>query len=412
MEKIILSELNNDDTFDINSVIQINGIIYEDYISCPSQDLTTKKITNTSILTAKETEIDISKIFGPTTSKVKAKGAIKEIGYFVYDSPRLIESFSNYGEKLYNIIDTNSCQNYILSNLNSEPPLIDKFYMDIKDSILDIIIHLFKEFGFPFDNKITTHYITNTFPYYLIEYKIIPYLLLIYIVNTISKNITFLETQNLSDDDGTILTGIFKELNTIKKIFNINTHLFENKLVDTNKYSDELNRLLDYYKYDLLDIINQFPATSIIPHTYFDYNSNENKTISKSDNLLDLVWSTCRDIVLSNFKSVKIRKCLHCGKILTGKQSKYCSRRCREIYGGRHTTKRNKKELILKIYEKYKNYNFEYSYINEKILEFKELINSGKIDNIDEHEYLIKTELVPLEKKIIEAINNKKFKLK
>ena len=412
MKKEILSELNNDDTFNINSVIQINGIIYEDYISCPSQDLTTEKITNTSILTAKETEIDISKIFGPTTSKVKAKGAIKEIGYFVYDSPRLIESFSNYGEKLYNIIDTNSCQNYILSNLNSEPPLIDKFYMDIKDSILDIIIHFFKEFGFPFDNKITTHYITNTFPYYLIEYKIIPYLLLIYIVNTISKNITFLETQNLSDDDGTILTDIFKELNTFKKIFNINTHLFENKLVDTNEYSDELNRLLDYYKYDLLDIINQFPATSIIPHTYFDYNSNENKIISKSDNLLDLVWSTCRDIVLSNFKLVKIRKCLYCNKRLTGKQSKYCSRRCREIYGGRHTTKRNKKELILKIYEKYKNYNFEYSYINEKILEFKELINSGKIDNIDEHNYPIKTELVPLEKKIIEAINNKKFKLK
>ena len=412
MKKEILSELNNDDTFNINSVIQINGIIYEDYIACPSQDLTTKKITDTSILTAKETEIDISKILGPTTSMVKAKGAIKEIGYFVYDSPKLIESFSNYGEKLYNIIDTNSYQNYILNNLNSEPPLIDKLYMDIKDSILDIIIHFFKEFGFPFDNKKTTYYITNTFPYYLIEYKIIPYLLLIYIVNTISKNITFLETQNLLDDDGTILTDIFKELNTFKKIFNINTNLFENKLVDTNEYSDELKRLLGYYKFDLLRIINQFSTTSIMQHIYFDYNSNENKTISKSDNLLALVWSTCRNIVSSNFKSVKIKTCLNCGKRLTGKKSKYCSRSCREIYGGRHATKRNKKELILKIYKKYKNYNFEDSYINEKILEFEELINTGKIDNIDEHDYYIKTELVPLEKKIIVAINNKKFKLK
>ena len=64
MKKEILSELYSDATFDINSVIQINGIIYEDYIACPSQDLPTEKITTINILTSKENEIDISKIFG------------------------------------------------------------------------------------------------------------------------------------------------------------------------------------------------------------------------------------------------------------------------------------------------------------------------------------------------------------
>ena len=408
MKKEILSELYSDATFDINSVIQINGIIYEDYIACPSQDLTTEKITTINILTSKENEIDISKILGPTTSMIKAKGVIKESGYFVYDAPLLLEELSNYGNELYNNIDTNSCKNYILNNLKKEPPLIDKLYIDIKSTILNIIINFFREFGFPFANKITNNYSTNTFYYYFIEYQVIPYLLLIYIVNTIYKNITFLETKDLTDDDGTILNNIFNQLNTFKEIFNINTNLFENKLVDTYNYYDEIKRLLGFYKIDLLNIINQFPATSIIQHTYFDYDSEKNKTISKSDNLLDLVWSICRDVILSNFELVKTRKCKNCGKRLTGKQSRYCSTKCRDAHGGGATTKKNKKEKISKMYTKGKDYIFEDFSINEKMIEFEELINTGKINNIDEHKYLIKTELDPLEEKINEAIKNKK----
>ena len=68
----------------------------------------------------------------------------------------------------------------------------------------------------------------------------------------------------------------------------------------------------------------------------------------------------------------------------------------------------NKKEKISKMYTKGKDYIFEDFSINEKMIEFEELINTGKINNIDEHKYLIKTELDPLEEKINEAIKNKK----
>ena len=70
--------------------------------------------------------------------------------------------------------------------------------------------------------------------------------------------------------------------------------------------------------------------------------------------------------------------------------------------------KKNKKEKISKMYTKGKDYIFEDLSRNEKVIEFEELINTGKINNIDEHKYLIKTELDPLEEKINEAIKNKK----
>ena len=59
-------------------------------------------------------------------------------------------------------------------------------------------------------------------------------------------------------------------------------------------------------------------------------------------------------------------------------------------HDSRKNTQQNKKNIILDILEISKNYIFTDTSIVLKLLEFKELKATGKIENIEEHKYKIK----------------------
>lgn len=432
-KKIITTLKDNEDNFNTNTVIQINGTIYTNYISSPSHELPSEivpsimnkniKVPNiytsgNNVKTIKiqnlynsSSNIDVSKVLGPTVSKIIGKNPILETGYFLYDRSSLLDKLSDYGEKLYKTIGTDKRKQYIQHNFEFEPPLIDKFYINIEDNILEVIIDFFKNFGFPFDNKISTNLISHSFPYYMIETKVIPSLLLIYIVNKIYNNITFLETKNLENYEKRKLNNITNQLYSLENLLYTDVDKIDIDFEFEEDIKGKLSYFLEDYKTNLLDMINHYSNrfSPIQLHTYFDYTTYNNTTIPISENLLELVWYICKDRVLSNFGLVKTKKCLCCGKKLPDGQLLYCSEECRKKKGGRNTTKNNKKNLILEILEKCENYIFADSSINKKLLEFQELKSSRKIDNIDDHDYLIK-ELKSFKQKIDKAILDKKYK--
>ncbi len=413
-KKIINTLEDNENNFSTNIVIQTNGKIYKDYISSPSHILPSEIVPTPNILTKKIENIDISKVVGPTVSTIIGKNPIIETGFFLYDRSDLLKKLSNYGEKLYNIVDIDRCKQYIQYDFEFEPPLIDKFYINIDNNILKIIINFFKEFGFPFNNKLSTNLISHSFPYYMIETKVIPSLLLIYITNTIYNHITFLESKDLKNYDKRKLNNITKQLYSLENVFYSDIDKIDVDFEFEENLTSKLSDYLENCKKTLLNIINHYSSrfSPIQLYTYLDYTTYNNTTIPISDSLLELVWFICKDNVLSDFGLTKTKKCLCCGKKLTDNQIDYCSKTCREKKGGRNTTKSNKKNLISEMLEKYKDYIFEDSSINEKLLEFQELKNSGKIDNIDDHDYLINKELKPFKEKIEKAIFYKKYKLK
>lgn len=413
-KKVITTLEYNEDNFNTNTIIQSNGIIYSDYIACPSHSRPSKIVSTFDKLTGKTINIDESEILGPTHSAVYEKGKIIEFGFFIYNCLDLLKEFSYYGEKLYYIVNIDNYSNYIkdISKLK-EMLNFDRNCINIDSTILEIIIDFFKEFGFPFNNKISTNLITNTFPYYLIESTVIPSLLLIYIVNTIYNDITFFETINLDGYDKEKLNEIANRLYSLASLFfsDVDIINFDN---DENLFKDILSTYLEDYKINLLNIINEYSSifSPINFHTYFNYALDKYTSIPISDNIFDLVWNICKDNILSNFGLLKTKKCLCCGKKLINKQIKYCSATCRKNKGGMNSTKINKKNFIIELFEKYKNYIFDDYSINEKLLEFKKLIDTKKIDNIDEHKYLIKKDLEPFRKKIEKAVLDKKYKMK
>lgn len=457
MKREIIEELNNDDTFDKNIVIHKNATIYENYSPSPTHKVKSSIISLPEEKTVQVLDIfsstgnvktlkinrlnnnchhiDIADIFKQTTSSVVGYGNYQRANFIGYDRTYLLSKLSNYGEKLYNVITENGnkieeFKHYINKGYNFDTNFwfLGKLYIDIKQEKLRIIINFFKNFGFPFNNKANSN---NDFPYYLIESKVIPSLLLIYTVNTIYENIKLLESKKTKKDfQNTLnntneldssekliiidtLNDITDELDSLKKLFNIDTNLFGNEFFNNQKDLNRLEILLDYYKIDLLDIINKYSNNfaTIKQHYYFNYELESNTTIPISENLLDLGWYICKNKILSNFQQVKLKRCLCCGTELKDKQSKFCSSTCRNKMGGRKTTKKNKENRIRELCEKYKNHIFENSSINEKILEFKELISSGKVSNIEEHDWKI-SELKLLKKQIELAIQKNEYKMK
>lgn len=429
MKKQTLNELTADNEFNSNSIIHSNGIIYSNYVGSPMQSFPSEPISIKNILTQKIENIDLKDIYKRTISQVVGKEPIADQGFFVYDKSDLLKLISKYGKELFDIMDLFEVKNYIYNSTNIENSVVDKLYIDIKSNKLNVVIDFFKEFGFPFNNinEINPSIIIPTFQYSLIESQVIPSLLLIYMVNSIYDIIKFLENdkkleyeENIIDDLDKYVKILYENFDTIsfdESIIEIKNEILELRTKNNNdenkyikKYNDRLQNQLFDYKYILLNIINLFSQKFTSP-AYFTYinNSSENSQILMSDNLLDLLWKICTDKISNNFKFLRDKNCIVCGKPLKPKKSKYCSEICRKEYT-RKNTQNNKKKLILDIL-KYENHIFLDDSINKKIVEFQILQDNGGINNIEEHKYLIR-DLKSLREKIDNEINNNRYTLK
>ncbi|MBQ3414095.1 MAG: hypothetical protein IJH39_01835 [Clostridia bacterium] len=427
MNKTIIKELNPYESFDINSVIHCNGVIYSDYtyrFSSSEQSnikLSYRKIT-AEILSPKIIKNkNISNIIFPLNMVV---GQVPiETGNFLYNRSELVEQIIIYAKKLFNIIrDTNVIKMYVNRLNDSLLPPLKNLYDNIEFEKLNIIIDFFKEFGFPFNNINNEKTSYSGVSYDLIEGKIIPSLLIIYIVNTIYEHITFLETANLFNENLDTVTNIIYELFEYEKLFNTNTKEIKIDLnVDLTKINyDNFKLKLDYqlfdYKINLIEIINLFSNKFLAPkkHTFYSYDEDKNVSILKSDNLLDLAWAICSNKILTEFKLGKKKICRKCHLEFIAKTDDVYCNKCKTTISNSEkqgVTKNNKKRYILELLE-YENYIFDDNDINIKIQEYKELKVSGKIDNIDGHDYKIKTELKPLKSKIQNEIHLNKYRLK
>lgn len=430
MEKRILENLNIDEEYPLNSLIHYNGVIYSKYIAKPHNAVSndnkhTAKKTNSYLLNKNISEEEISSILAQyTPSQIIGQSPFIE-GCFLYDSSKLNSQLFKYGKKIFKMLTINEIKTYI-NRLNDCKGLsFHNIFGDLNPDILKIIISFFNEFGFPFNNKngLKNDFAQNAFQYDLIETKLIPSLLVIYIIDSIYTNIVFLETKNLFDYDLDFVNKIVLELFSLENLFYQDLKKIELDLtidltqIDYKKFKLKLDYQLFSYKMNLIEIVNQFNYKFLSPkwYTFYSYEEDKNISIPLSDNLLDLSWFVCQNKILTNFKIGKQKICRSCNSTFISKTDDVYCKNCRPQItnvDNQNITKNNKKQFILQLLNKYEKYIFDNTSINQKLAKLKLLQKHNKLDNIDNHNWRITKDLKPLEEQIEVEILNGRYTIK
>lgn len=244
---------------------------------------------------------------------------------------------------------------------------------------------------------------------YKIENFLIPKFLIIYIVNEIYENIKFFITDESEND--------FSQNTFNNKIneLNIFIHLFEKldtglEKIDFNN-RDYLKNSIGLCKELLPEICNKYTHffENISVLSFLNFDTDLNTAIFSSDDLLSLAWLILLEKIQASFKKGSQKRCSVCNKIIVVTNNQTRCEKCRKNYDGQQGTKRNKKKIILEILLLAKDYIFFNDELNKIIIDFEELRDSGKIDNIDSHDYQIGY-LKKLKTKFILAINKHEYK--
>lgn len=426
MNKEILTALDFDDDYDTNSVIQTNGVIYSSYVG---SDINTSSRNLSSLIEKYKSGLNnktISSQLNETTFIESSKPRvivgyepILEKGYFLYNHSKLVDKIYEYGKKLYNIMDENEIKQYVFT-------LNDNFFLDstyyplenINTKKMNIIFEFFNEFGFPF--SITSNG-TNIFPCNLIENKVIPSLLTIYIAFSIYKSIDFIN-HFLSSDDETypykLLNESLFEIYSMEQLFNDKIEEFfkaqPTSIINANNIN-EVPSILTDYKNTFINILNIIKDNFKIPKLLVSNAGLEDYHIPISSNIFELAWYICYNQNLTNIKIDKQYRCRRCNTILTKRTDDVYCPNCRKgitNIDNQKITKNNKKKRIIELLNKYENYIFFDDSLNQKLMELKHLRNSGKIDNIDNGKWRIRKDLPPLTQKIEFAIQKNEYKMK
>lgn len=426
MKKKILSILDFDDSYDTDSVIQINGILYSSYVG---RDIDTSTRTLNSLIEKYKSGRNNEKISDKLNEITYIESAkpriivgcepIIEKGYFIYNHSNLLDKIYEFGKKLFNVLSMDEIKQYIFK-------LNDKFFLDstfyplenANTKKINIIFELFNEFGFPFSFVDAN---PNVFPCSLIENKIIPSLLTIYIVFSIYKSLDYINhffSNNDEMEPYSILNKAFVELYSMEQIFNDKIEKFfraQPPLNITKSNIDRVPAILTDYENTFINIINIVKDNFKNPKLLISNAGLEDYHVPISNNIFELAWYICYTQNLTNISIDTHPRCRDCGKIFTKKTDDVYCQECRKKLSNvdnQNITKNNKKKRIIEILNKYKNYIFFDDLINQKIIELKLLRDSGHINNIDNHNWQIKKDLRPLEKEIELAIQKNEYNIK
>ena len=408
MEKIIYESLDIEESeFDNNYVIHSNAIRYKKYIFSESHsvpntvklDLSPESISKainlqrkmdmkfnyhklhvTNIQSNDDLILPDSLTFHPNEIIVSEQ-IILEQGFFAYNYNELLNVLSKYGKYLYTSFDKNVSE-YLNQKIDILHYKLSRQPICIKKDVIKILIKFCNEFGFPFNTK------SSFLADYEIMSNVLPQLLLIYLVNAVYTTISFLDSSASLDYDEEFLTSKSDYLTELKNTLKMPISDFDKKVFD-EKTEIKLKFELTDYKIALLKAINTYSIFFHEPKklAFSDYETNS--FIYFSDNLLDLAWFSCINQITSNFKKGKRKKC-KCGNEFIARNNQIRCPSCMKKHDSRKNTQQNKKNIILDILEISKNYIFTDTSIVLKLLEFKELKATGKIENIEEHKNKIK----------------------
>lgn len=352
-----------------------------------------------------ESELPREIAFHPNEIIVK-DSTILESGFFAYDYEELLNVISEYGNKLYISFDRDVSK-YLNETIDILHYQLSRQPIDIRKKAINILIKFCNEFGFPFNTK------SSFLPDYEIMNNILPQLLLIHLVNAIYTTISFLDSLNSLNYDGEFLTSKADYLTELKNTLKMTISDFDKKVFD-EETEIKLKFELTDYKIALLNAINTYSIFFHEPKKLAFSNDETNCFIYFSDNLLDLAWFSCINQITSDFKQGKRKKC-KCGNEFIARNNQIRCPDCMKKYGSQQSqenTKHNKKKLILEILAISKNYIFKDTSITSKLLELKKLKDTGTINNIDQHKFLINKELKPLKNKILLEIELGNYTLK
>ena len=368
MEKIIYESLDIEESeFDNNYVIHSNALRYKKY-----------RYSETHY--SNNTQLPREFNFHPNEIIV-SEPTILEHGFFAYDYEELLNVISEYGNKLYISFDRDVSK-YLNETIDIFHYKLSRQPIDIRKKAINILIKFCNEFGFPFNTK------SSFLPDYEIMSNILPQLLLIHLVNAIYTTISFLDSLNSLNYDGEFLTSKADYLTELKNTLKMTISDFDKKVFD-EETEIKLKFELTDYKIALLNAINTYSIFFHEPKKLAFSNDETNCFIYFSDNLLDLAWFSCINQITSDFKQGKRKKC-KCGNEFIARNNQIRCPSCMKKHDSRKNTQQNKKNIILDILEISKNYIFTDTSIVLKLLEFKELKATGKIENIEEHKYKIK----------------------
>lgn len=425
MKKKILKELDFDENYDTNSVIQANSIVYSHYVGCnievhnrQGNSLMERYISGKD--NKNESLDDITYYKSSKPRVIIGYEPIIEKGYFLYNHSDLLDKICEYGEKIYNVLNKEEIKQYIFK-------LDDKFNLDsayypiknVKTPKMSIVFEFFNEFGFPF--SITSN-ATNIFPCNLIENKLIPSLLTIYTVYSMYKSIDYINSICTSDEtDFTtykLLNNEFNKIYFMECIFNDKLeekYKVQSKLTIDENNIDNISYYLIDYKDTFINIINTIKNNFRPPKLLYTDDGQEDSHIPISNNIFELAWYFFYNQISTNIRIKKIAVCRKCHKSFEKKTDDVYCKNCKTQVikkDEQEITKNNKKQFILRLLNKYKNYIFCDKSINQKLIDLKLLQVNNKLDNIDNHKWRIRKDLEPLEKQIEIEILNNRYKMK
>lgn len=425
MKKKILKELDFDENYDTNSVIQANSIVYSHYVGCnievhnrQGNSLMERYISGKD--NKNESLDDITYYKSSKPRVIIGYEPIIEKGYFLYNHSDLLDKICEYGEKIYNVLNKEEIKQYIFK-------LDDKFNIDttsyqiesIKSKKMKIIFEFFNEFGFPF--SITSN-ATNIFLCNLIENKLIPSLLTIYTVCSIYKSIDYINSICTSDEtDFTtyeLLNNEFNKIYFMECIFNDKIeekYKVQSKLTINENNIDNISYSLIDYKDTFFNIINIAKNNFRIPKLLATDDGQKDSRIPISNNIFELAWYIFYNQISTNIRIKKIAVCRKCHKTFEKKTDDVYCKKCKAQVTKKdeqEITKNNKKQFILRLLNKYENYIFNDNSINQKLIDLKLLKVNNKLDNIDNGKWRIRKDLELLEKQIEIEILNNRYKMK
>lgn len=223
---------------------------------------------------------------------------------------------------------------------------------------------------------------------YKIENYLIPKFLILYIVNEIYENIKFFITDESEDSSQSTFNNKISNLNLF-------IHLFENVDTELEKINfenqDYLENSMGLCKELLPEICNKYTHffENISVLSFLNYDTDLNTAIFSSDDLLSLAWFILLEKIQSSFRKGSQKRCTRCNKIIVVTNNQIRCEKCQKEYDRQQTTKSNKKKAILEILSSTKGYIFNDDNLNKIIIDFERLRDTGKINNIDSHDYLI-----------------------
>lgn len=375
--------------FKNNSIIFKNAIIYNNYIYKDIEPVKSKIVSlhNSKLyMTKKIHQVDLKDVLPKKAQRIEGERGILYTGDIELNNIELMNEIISYGNKIYNLIKSYD-KKYILLYISKLKTLsFGLQYENIQfDELLSIIISMFSTLGIP---NIDKHQ-RGSIDISKINNLIIPQLLVIYTINEIYDIITFFSNNQIDEIDKSTFIEKTNLLENIVTLYKDDVQHFDDTSYENQ---NNFNIYLNEYKYIFPSIINEntayFDAVSIFP--YIDSDTGNNSKIIVADNYISLAWNTLLEKVFLNYKKGISKKCIDCNKpIIVTNNQKRC-KACREKKSAQDTTKENKKKIILEILDLSHKKIFNNTEINKKISELQELKSSGKINNIDNHNYLIK----------------------